>query len=236
MPTVVLLRHGESQWNLENRFTGWTDVDLSPAGEDQAERAGRLLQGAGYTFDAAYTSYLKRAIRTLWIALRVLDQMWLPEVKDWRLNERHYGALQGENKRAFEEIYGREQVHQWRRSYAVRPPLLPPEDARHARFERKYAALTAADLPAGESLSDTVNRVLPCWRERIAPRIRAGDNLLVAAHGNSLRALVKTLDGLSDEAVAHLTIPLAVPRVYEFGEGLAIRRRYYLRESGVEAL
>jgi len=236
MARVVLLRHGESQWNLENRFTGWTDVDLSAEGEQQAERAGRLLHGGGYTFDLAYTSYLKRAIRTLWVGLRFMDRMWIPEVKDWRLNERHYGALQGENKRAFEEIYGREQVHRWRRAYDVRPPRLEPDDPRHPRFEAKYQGIDPGSIPDSESLADTVNRVLPCWRELISPRVQAGGDLLVAAHGNSLRALVKYLDGLSDEAVANLNIPLAVPRVYEFGKGLAIRRRFYLRESGEEPI
>jgi len=236
MATAVLLRHGESLWNLENRFTGWTDVDLSDDGLEQARRAGRLLHGNGYTFDRAYTSYLKRAIRTLWLALDHMDCMWLPVVKDWRLNERHYGALQGESKRRFEALYGHEQVHRWRRSFDVRPPLLAPDDPRHGRFEAKYRKLAAGDIPAAESLADTVNRVLPCWRELIAPRIRAGDDILVAAHGNSLRALVKHLDGVSDEAIANLSIPLAVPRVYEFGEGLAVRRRFYLREDGEEAI
>ena len=236
MSYVVLLRHGESRWNQENRFTGWTDVDLSDTGMDQALRAGRLLHGNGYTFDIAYTSYLRRAIRTLWICQDHLDLMWLPVVKDWRLNERHYGALQGESKVRFEELYGREQVHQWRRAYDVRPPVLEPEDPRHARFEAKYAKVPPAEIPASESLADTVNRVLPCWRELISPRIREGEGVLVSAHGNSLRALVKYLDDLSDEAVANLNIPLAVPRVYEFGEGMAIRRRFYLREGGEEEL
>ena len=236
MPCTVLLRHGESLWNLENRFTGWTDVDLSDAGRDQAKRAGRLLHGNGYAFDLAYTSYLKRAIRTLWIGLDHMDCMWLPVVKDWRLNERHYGALQGESKRRFEEIYGHEQVHRWRRSFDVRPPRLEADDSRHPRLEAKYRGVAAADLPASESLADTVNRVLPCWRELIAPRIRAGEDILVVAHGNSLRALVKYLDGVSDEAIANLNIPLAVPRVYEFGEEGGIRRRFYLREEGEEAI
>ncbi len=236
MTYVVLLRHGESHWNLENRFTGWTDVDLSDSGLEQAQRAGRLLQGNGYTFDVAFTSYLRRAIRTLWIGLDHLDLMWLPVLKDWRLNERHYGALQGESKVRFEEIYGREQVHRWRRSYDVRPPLLEPDDPRHPRFEAKYRKVSPGTLPAAESLADTVNRALPCWRELIAPRIREGEDILVSAHGNSLRALVKYLDELSDEAVASLNIPLAVPRVYEFREGAAIRRRFYLREGGEEEI
>lgn len=236
MAYAVLLRHGESQWNLENRFTGWTDVDLSEDGREQARTAGRLLHGGGFTFDLTYTSYLKRAIRTLWIALDHMDRMWLPVVKDWRLNERHYGALQGEGKRKFEELYGAEQVHRWRRGFDVRPPRLEPDDPRHPRFEAKYHDVERALLPGTESLADTVNRVLPCWRERLMPRIRAGEDVLVAAHGNSLRALVKYLDGVSDEAVTNLNIPLAVPRVYEFGEGQQIRRRYYLRESGEEAI
>jgi 2,3-bisphosphoglycerate-dependent phosphoglycerate mutase len=234
MSTLVLLRHGESQWNLENRFTGWTDVDLSDTGRDQAARGGRLLAEGGYDFDLAFTSYLKRAIRTLWIGLDHMDCMWLPVTKDWRLNERHYGALQGESKMEFEQIYGRDQVHQWRRSYAVRPPLLEAGDERHPRHEAKYADLAPADLPAGESLADTVQRVMPCWQTLIAPRLRQGERVLVAAHGNSLRALVKQLDGLSDEAVAGLDIPLAVPRVYRFGDALALERRFYLRESGEE--
>ncbi|HKJ88623.1 MAG TPA: 2,3-bisphosphoglycerate-dependent phosphoglycerate mutase, partial [Gammaproteobacteria bacterium] len=167
MPYLALIRHGESQWNLENRFTGWTDVDLSEKGVRQSVEAGRLLHGAGYTFDAAFTSYLRRAIRTLWAVLEHLDRMWIPEAKDWRLNERHYGALQGENKADFEQLYGREQVHQWRRSFDVRPPRLEPDDPRHARFEAKYRGLDPDDIPAAESLADTVNRVLPCWRERI---------------------------------------------------------------------
>ncbi|HKJ70866.1 MAG TPA: 2,3-diphosphoglycerate-dependent phosphoglycerate mutase [Gammaproteobacteria bacterium] len=236
MSYVVLLRHGESRWNLENRFTGWTDVDLSDSGLEQARRAGRLLSGNGYTFDLAYTSYLKRAIRSLWIALDHMDAMWLPVIKDWRLNERHYGALQGEGKRKFEEIYGHEQVHRWRRGFDVRPPRLEPDDPRHPRFEAKYAKLAPADIPDAESLADTVNRVLPCWRELIAPRVRSGEDILVAAHGNSLRALVKYLDGVSDEAIANLDIPLATPRVYEFGPDGAIRRRFYLRERGEEAI
>lgn len=236
MSYVVLLRHGESQWNQENRFTGWTDVDLSANGLEQAKQAGRLLHGNGYTFDLAYTSYLKRAIRTLWIALDHMDAMWLPVAKDWRLNERHYGALQGEGKRKFEEIYGHEQVHRWRRSYATRPPRLAPDDPRNARFEAKYRKLDPADIPTTEALADTVHRVLPCWRELIVPRIRSGEDVLVAAHGNSLRALVKYLDGISDEAVTNLNIPLAVPRVYEFGEGMEVARRFYLREGGEEVI
>jgi 2,3-bisphosphoglycerate-dependent phosphoglycerate mutase len=236
MSHVVLLRHGESQWNLENRFTGWTDVDLSADGLEQARRAGQLLHGNGYTFDIAYTSYLKRAIRTLWLALDHMDAMWLPVVKDWRLNERHYGALQGEGKGKFEAIYGHEQVQRWRRSFEVRPPRLAPDDSRHPRFEAKYRKLAAADLPAAESLADTVNRVLPCWRELIAPRARAGEDVLVAAHGNSLRALVKYLDGISDEGIAHLDIPLAVPRVYQLDGAGGVQRRFYLRETGEEAI
>ena len=236
MTNVVLLRHGESLWNRENRFTGWTDVDLSADGLEQAKQAGRLLHGNGYTFDLAYTSYLRRAIRTLWVGLDHMDAMWLPVVKDWRLNERHYGALQGEGKRKFEEIYGHEQVQRWRRAFDVRPPRLAADDPRNARFEPKYRKLEPTDIPATESLSDTVNRVLPCWRELIVPRVRAGEDVLVAAHGNSLRALVKYLDGLSDEAVTSLNIPLAVPRVYQFGDGLTVRRRFYLRHEGEEAI
>ncbi|MFP4561301.1 MAG: 2,3-diphosphoglycerate-dependent phosphoglycerate mutase [Thiohalorhabdus sp.] len=236
MPYLALIRHGESQWNLENRFTGWTDVDLSEKGVQQSREAGRRLHGAGYTFDLAFTSYLRRAIRTLWLVQDHLDRMWIPDFKDWRLNERHYGALQGENKAAFERLYGAEQLHQWRRSYGVRPPLLEPDDPRHARFEAKYAHLDADQIPAAESLADTVHRVLPCWRERIRPRLLAGDDVLVAAHGNSLRGLVKYLEGISDEDIPHLNIPLAVPRIYELAGDGGIRRRFYLRPEGEEAV
>ncbi|MFA9460628.1 2,3-diphosphoglycerate-dependent phosphoglycerate mutase [Thiohalorhabdus methylotrophus] len=236
MPYLALIRHGESQWNLENRFTGWTDVDLSEKGVQQSREAGRRLHGSGYTFDTAFTSYLRRAIRTLWIVQDHMDQMWIPEFKDWRLNERHYGALQGEDKAAFQEIYGKEQVHQWRRSYAVRPPQLEPDDPRHARFEPKYRGLEPGEIPAAESLADTVHRVLPCWREQLQPRLRAGSDLVVAAHGNSLRGLVKYLEGIADDAIPHLDIPLAVPRIYEFGDDGAIRRCFYLREEGEEEL
>ncbi len=236
MPYVVLLRHGKSHWNVEQRFTGWIDVDLSESGMEQAKRAGQLLQERGFVFQGAFTSYLRRAIRTLWISLDHLDQMWLPVFKDWRLNERHYGALQGESKAKFEEIYGVEQVHQWRRSYDVRPPRLESDDPRHPRLEVKYQKLDPSDIPTAESLADTITRVLPCWRELIAPRLRAGEDILVAGHGNSLRALVKYLDGLSEESVVNLNIPLAVPRVYCFGEGMTVERRYYLREEGEEAI
>lgn len=236
MPRCVLLRHGESQWNLEDRFTGWTDVDLSETGMDQAARAGRLLHGNGYTFDIAYTSYLKRAIRTLWVALDRMDRMWLPVARDWRLNERHYGALQGEHKRKFEELYGKEQVHAWRRAFDVRPPKLEMDDPRHPRFDVRYAKLDAQELPSTESLADTVNRVMPCWREAVWPRLREGEDVLIAAHGNSLRALVKHLDDLGDEGITQLNIPLAIPRVYEFDADLNIQRRFYLRETGEEAL
>lgn len=236
MPHVVLLRHGESHWNLEQRFTGWMDVDLSDNGVEQARKGGRSLNEQGYLFDTAFTSYLKRAIRTLWITMDQLDQMWVPVIKDWRLNERHYGTLQGESKVKFEEIYGPEQVHQWRRSYDVRPPHLGPDDPRHPRFEAKYRKLDPGEVPTAESLADTVARVLPSWRELIAPRIRAGEDVLVVGHGNSLRALVKYLDGLSDEGVTGLNIPLAVPRVYAFGEDLELERRFSLREGKEEEI
>ncbi len=236
MPHVVLLRHGESHWNLEQRFTGWMDVDLSDNGMEQARRAGRSLHEQGYLFDTAFTSYLKRAIRTLWITMDHLDQMWLPVIKDWRLNERHYGTLQGESKVKFEEIYGAEQVHQWRRAYDVRPPHLAPDDPRHPRFEAKYRKLEPGAVPTAESLADTVARVLPSWRELIAPRVRAGEDVLVVGHGNSLRALVKYLDGLSDEGITNLNIPLAVPRVYVFGTDLEMERRFYLREGKEEEI
>jgi len=232
MPYVVLLRHGESQWNLENRFTGWTDVDLSETGLRQASEAGQQMREAGIAVDLAFTSYLKRAIRTLWRAQDEMDLMWIPVVRDWRLNERHYGALQGENKKAFEAQYGKEQVQQWRRSYRVRPPELAPDDPRHPRFERRYRGLTWDQIPATESLADTVERVLPCWRETIKPHVRAGKHLLVSAHGNSLRALVKELDEIADNDIPGLEIPLAVPRVYEFDTDGAIRGWQYLGPRG----
>lgn len=228
MPTLVLLRHGESTWNKENRFTGWTDVDLSDRGRDEAREAGRLLKEGGYQFDLAYTSLLKRAIRTLWITLDGLDQMWLPVVKDWRLNERHYGALQGLNKAETAEKHGEAQVKIWRRSYDIPPPPLTLDDARHPGKDPRYASLPAADLPVTESLKDTVARFLPYWDDTIAPAIHDGKRVLIVAHGNSLRALVKYLDHISDHDIVELNIPTGVPLVYELNIDLTARRSYYL--------
>ncbi len=225
---LVLLRHGESAWNLENRFTGWTDVDLTAKGIAEAHEAARLLAAGGYTFDLAYTSLLKRAIRTLWIALDDMDLMWLPVVRDWRLNERHYGALQGLNKAETAARYGERQVLVWRRSYAEPPPALTPDDPRYPGHERRYAGLSAAELPLAESLADTVARFLPYWQATIAPAIRAGRRVILAAHGNSLRALVKHLDGLSEEAIVGLNIPTGIPLVYELDHDLKPLAHYYL--------
>jgi 2,3-bisphosphoglycerate-dependent phosphoglycerate mutase len=220
MIDLVLLRHGESQWNLENRFTGWTDVDLTPKGAAEAREAARLLAGEGYTFDLAYTSLLKRAIRTLWIVLDGMDLMWLPVERNWRLNERHYGALQGLNKAETAARYGQQQVLVWRRSYAEPPPPLDPEDERWPGRDRRYAGLAPAELPHGESLADTVARFLPYWHGTLAPQLRAGRRLLIAAHGNSLRALVKHLDGISDEEIVGLNIPTGIPLVYQLDADL----------------
>jgi 2,3-bisphosphoglycerate-dependent phosphoglycerate mutase len=228
MIKLVLLRHGESTWNLENRFTGWTDVDLSPRGTKEAEEAARLLGEGGYDFDCAYTSLLKRAIRTLWIALEGLDRMWLPVQGSWRLNERHYGALQGLNKAETAAKYGEEQVHIWRRSYADPPPLLTREDERYPGRDPRYKDLDPSEIPLGESLQDTVNRFLPCWQGVIQPEISRGRRVLIAAHGNSLRALVKHLDRVSDEEIVGLNIPTGIPLVYELDAHLHPLRHYYL--------
>jgi 2,3-bisphosphoglycerate-dependent phosphoglycerate mutase len=225
---LVLLRHGESTWNLENRFTGWTDVDLSSRGIEEAQEAARLLKEGGYTFDVAFTSVLKRAIRTLWIVLDDMDLMWLPEHRSWRLNERHYGALQGLNKAETAAKYGEAQVLAWRRSYADPPPLLDPDDERYPGRDRRYATLTKDELPRGESLKDTVARFLPYWQATIAPSVRAGQRVLIAAHGNSLRALVKYLDAVSDEEIVGLNIPTGLPLVYELDGELKALRHYYL--------
>ena len=230
MHKLVLMRHGESIWNLENRFTGWTDVDLTATGLVEAERAGRLLKEKGYAFDLAYTSLLKRAIKTLNTALDQLGQLWLPVEKHWRLNERHYGALQGLNKAETAAQYGDAQVLIWRRAYAIAPDPLALDDARHPRFDARYATLDAADLPATECLKDTVARVLPYWESAIAPSIRAGQRVLIAAHGNSLRALIKYLDGVSDEDIVNLNIPTAQPLVYELDGDLKPLKRYYLAD------
>lgn len=228
MYKLVLLRHGESQWNLENRFTGWTDVDITENGWQEARRAGELLAREGYDFDIAYTSVLKRAIRTLYTVLDVMDRMWIPVVKDWHLNERHYGALQGLNKAETAAQYGEEQVLVWRRAYAIAPNPLEADDPRHPRFDKRYASLAPNELPATECLKDTVARVLPYWEEVIAPTIRSGKKVVIAAHGNSLRALIKYLDGMSDDEIVHLNIPTARPLVYELDAELKPIRHYYL--------
>jgi 2,3-bisphosphoglycerate-dependent phosphoglycerate mutase len=223
---LVLCRHGQSDWNLKNLFTGWTDVDLTEKGIEEARDAGRLLKQLGYTFDIAYTSVLKRAIRTLWIMQDEMDLMWIPVVRDWRLNERHYGALQGLNKAETAEKYGDEQVHIWRRSYDTPPPALDEDDERHPVHDPRYRGI--ADLPATESLKMTLERVKPCWDAVIAPELAADRNVLIAAHGNSLRALVKMLDGISDEDIPGFNIPTGVPLAYELDDDLAPRSREFL--------
>jgi 2,3-bisphosphoglycerate-dependent phosphoglycerate mutase len=222
------MRHGESQWNLENRFTGWTDVDLTETGRQQAWQAGELLKSQGFEFDLAYSSVLKRAVRTLWIALDALDAMYTPIGLSWRLNERHYGALQGLNKAETAAKFGDEQVLIWRRAYAIAPDPLALDDPRHPRHDRRYAKIAADKLPATECLKDTVARVIPFWNESIAPAVRAGRRVLVAAHGNSLRALIKHLDGVSDDDIVHLNIPTGQPLVYELDDELRPIRHYYL--------
>ncbi len=228
MYKLVLIRHGESTWNLENRFTGWTDVDLTPTGVAQAQQAGRLLKQAGFEFDLAYTSVLKRAIWTLWHTLDQMDRTWLPVLNDWRLNERHYGALQGLNKADTARQYGDEQVLVWRRSYDTPPPALASDDPRSEGSDLRYARLAPDQVPLTECLKDTVDRVLPCWHERLAPAIRDGQRLLIAAHGNSIRALVKYLDGISDDDIVGLNIPNGIPLVYELDAKLRPIRRDYL--------
>ena len=230
MHTLVLIRHGESQWNLENRFTGWTDVPLTDTGVAQARQAGVLLREAGFEFDLACTSVLKRAIWTLWHYLDTLERTWLPVQHDWRLNERHYGALQGLNKAEMARQYGDEQVLLWRRSYDTPPPALEPGDPRSERADPRYAGLQPQQVPLTECLKDTVARVLPCWEDRLAPAIRSGQRLLVSAHGNSLRALVKYLDGMSDADIVGLNIPNGVPLVYELDAQLRPLSRRYLGE------
>jgi len=218
MIRLVLLRHGESTWNKENRFTGWTDVDLSDKGREEAARAGRQMKDAGLTFDIAYTSVLKRAIRTCWIALDQMDLLWIPMPRDWRLNERHYGALQGLNKAETAARHGDAQVKIWRRSYDIPPPPLEADDERHSSRDPRYARLSPSELPLTESLKDTVARFLPYWHETIAPQVRAGNRVLIAAHGNSLRALVKYLDGVSEQDIVELNIPTGIPLVYDLDE------------------
>jgi 2,3-bisphosphoglycerate-dependent phosphoglycerate mutase len=228
MRKLVLLRHGESEWNRENRFTGWTDVDLSPAGIGEAQKGGRQLKADGYAFDIAYTSTLKRAIRTLWIALDQLDQMWLPVVKDWRLNERHYGALQGLNKAEMAAKFGEKQVLVWRRSYDTPPPALDSTDPRYEGRDARYSGIK---VPLTECLKDTVARVVPYWEQVIAPTVRSGKRVLITAHGNSLRALVKYLDDISDEKIVGENIPTGVPLVYELDDQLKPLKRYYLGDA-----
>ncbi|NML15138.1 2,3-diphosphoglycerate-dependent phosphoglycerate mutase [Azohydromonas caseinilytica] len=235
MYKLVLIRHGESTWNLENRFTGWTDVPLTDTGVAQARQAGKLLKEAGYEFDVAYTSVLKRAIWTLWHCLDEMDRTWLPVVKDWRLNERHYGALQGLNKADMAKQYGDEQVLIWRRSYDTPPPALESTDPRGQRQDLRYAKLDAEQIPLTECLKDTVARVLPAWNEVLAPAIKSGQRLVIAAHGNSIRALVKYLDGISDADIVGLNIPNGIPMVYELDAELKPIRRYYLGDAEAAA-
>ena len=231
MYKIVLLRHGESVWNKANRFTGWTDVELSEKGIREAHEAGKILKEEGYTFDLAFNSVLKRAIQTLWITLEEMDLMWIPIYNHWRLNERHYGALQGLNKAETAKKYGEEQVLIWRRSYATPPPLLTPDDERFPGFEEKYKNLTKDELPLGECLKDTVERVLPYWHETIVPTIKSGKKIIISAHGNSLRALVKYLDNMNEEAILKLNIPTGVPLVYELDKNIKPIKHYYLGDS-----
>jgi 2,3-bisphosphoglycerate-dependent phosphoglycerate mutase len=235
MYRVVLLRHGESVWNQENRFTGWTDVDLNDKGRAEAKEAGRLMLAEKYEFDVAHTSVLKRAIRTLWIALDEMDLLWIPVAKSWRLNERHYGALQGLNKAETAAQHGEAQVKIWRRSYDIPPPPLTPDDPRHPSHERRYDSLSPAELPLTESLKDTVARFLPYWHDAIAPDIRAGKKVLIAAHGNSLRALVKHLDNISESDIVELNIPTGIPLVYDLDENLMPLDHYYLDPEAAAA-
>ena len=235
MHKVVLLRHGESTWNRENRFTGWTDVDLSERGREEAREAGRLLKEGGYVFDLAYTSVLKRAIRTLCLTLDELDLLWIPVIKSWRLNERHYGALQGLNKAETAAKHGAAQTKIWRRSYDVPPPPLTPDDERHPSRDPRYAELTPDELPLTETLKDTVARFLPYWQDTIAPTIASGKRVLISAHGNSLRALVKYLDNIPDAEIVELNIPTGIPLVYELNDDLSPVRHYYLGDPAAAA-
>ncbi|RZB36123.1 MAG: 2,3-bisphosphoglycerate-dependent phosphoglycerate mutase [Desulfobacteraceae bacterium Eth-SRB2] len=228
---LVFLRHGQSTWNMENKFTGWTDVDLSDQGVREAHDAGKVLKSQGYSFDVAYTSVLKRAIRTLWIVLEEMDLMWIPAHCSWKLNERHYGDLQGLNKQATAEKYGDEQVHIWRRSYDIQPPPLALTDRRHPQFDPRYANLNPDDLPSTESLKDTLNRVLPYWRQTLQPALKQGRRMIISAHGNSIRALVKHLENVSDEDIVGLNIPTGIPLVYEFDNDLRPVRHYFLGEE-----
>lgn len=231
MYKIVLLRHGQSTWNEEGKFTGWTDVGLTKLGEEEALAAGKTLKKEGYSFDLAFTSYLKRAIKTLWITLEEMDLMWIPVERSWKLNERHYGALQGLNKKEMAAQHGEGQVHIWRRSYDIQPPALDEKDKRHPKYDPRYHDLPPDQLPGSECLKDTVDRVLPYWNEAIVPQIRAGKKIIIAAHGNSLRALVKYLDEISDEEIPQLNIPTGIPLVYELDENLKPVKHYYLGDE-----
>ena len=233
MIKLVLLRHGESTWNRENRFTGWTDVDLSDRGYQEAELAGRTLRDGGYTFDIAFVSVLRRAIRTLWLVQESMDTMWLPVEKDWRLNERHYGMLQGLDKTEVAEHYGTGQVMEWRRGFSVSPPALNPSDPRHPRFDGRYRGLSPDILPATESLEKTMRRVLEVWDERILPRLRMRKRILIVAHGNTLRALIKHLEGIPDDEISDLNIPTGIPLVYELNRAIEVVTQYYLADDEV---
>lgn len=236
MYKVALLRHGESFWNKENRFCGWTDIDLSEKGIEEAKAAAELLKSGGYDFDIAYTSVLKRAIRTLWIVIDTMDRMWIPVYRNWRLNERHYGALQGLNKSETATKYGEEQVHIWRRSYDIQPPALTVDDERFPGKEAKYADVDKKDLPLTECLKDTVARFLPYWHETIAPMIKSGKRVIIVAHGNSLRALVKYLDNIPDDEIVGMNIPTGVPLIYELDDNLKPIKHYYLGDqAAIEA-
>jgi 2,3-bisphosphoglycerate-dependent phosphoglycerate mutase len=228
---LVLLRHGESIWNLEDKFTGWTDVDLSDRGTAEAKEAGKTLRANGYSFDVAFTSVLKRAIRTLWLVMEEMDLMWIPVYRSWRLNERHYGALQGQNKAEVSAKVGEEQVHIWRRSYDIRPPALEKTDARYPGNEPKYRELTENELPLAESLKDTVARFMPYWNEVLAPTLKSGKHVIVSAHGNSLRAMVKYLDNITDKEIVDVNIPTGIPLVYEIDERLRPLSHSYLGDA-----
>jgi len=228
---IVLVRHGESEWNLANKFTGWTDVDLSKQGVKEAEEAGKLLKEEGFSFDLAYTSYLKRATKTLNIILDIMDLHWIPVIKSWKLNERHYGALQGLNKAETAEKEGAEQVHIWRRSFDTAPPALEKSDERYPGHEEKYAELSEDELPTAESLKMTIDRVMPYWENEIVPAMKKGKKIIISAHGNSLRALVKHLDGISDDEISSLNIPTGRPLVYEFDQDINVKDKYYLGDQ-----
>ncbi len=234
-PNLVLVRHGQSQWNLENRFTGWVDVPLTAQGRQEAQRAGQQIREAGIAFDAAWTSLLKRAIHTLWVMLDELDAAWLPVQRDWRLNERHYGGLQGLNKAETAAQHGDEQVHIWRRSYDIPPPPLADDHPDHPRFDRRYAHVPPAQLPAAESLQLTLERVLPCWEAEIAPALQSGQRLLIAAHGNSIRAIVKHLESISDEEITQLNIPTGMPLAYRLDSEMRVFERRYLAGEAAAA-